>query len=357
MKYYIVIVIIICSVANVSMHLYWIIKPNIIYNFIAIMCFSISYSCRVHDVPFYIGILVPFIVIYLFNWGIFIIIMIQLMKKNCRSKFKESYSSNQKMSPKQQFSIALTLSLLFGLGWGIGLLATHTLYPVTAVRDTFAALFILLTGFQGLFIFIMHCVRSREVRREWKRWAYKAVGKDFSTTATNSSVSQFSRRAMKRQSSMATETSYIDRSATLRHNVTKMQNNSFDFGVVYQDQDKTLAAIEKQLEAKEYTFSMPLDDDMSSYPVPAGISHMVTSDLWTSNSSHSLATIDSGCCRNCDNPMYNNELGSYQTTYGSGQLQHSSSDTISRPDSIYCTNVPNPLLDSEGSGVFHDEDI
>ena len=65
--------------------------------------------------------------------------------------------------------IAITLSVMFGLGWGIGLLATQALYT-TAVRETFSILFILLTAFQGLFIFIMHCARATEVVNQWKKW-------------------------------------------------------------------------------------------------------------------------------------------------------------------------------------------
>ena len=66
--------------------------------------------------------------------------------------------------------IAIILSVMFGLGWGIGLPATQALYT-TAVRDTFSVLFILLTAFQGMFIFILHCVRSADVVNQWKKWS------------------------------------------------------------------------------------------------------------------------------------------------------------------------------------------
>ena len=65
--------------------------------------------------------------------------------------------------------IAITLSILFGLGWGIGLPATQALHTA-AIRDTFSVLFILLTAFQGLLIFIMRCARSSEVVKQWKKW-------------------------------------------------------------------------------------------------------------------------------------------------------------------------------------------
>ena len=75
------------------------------------------------------------------------------------------------MKLKQNFIIALTLSLLFGLGWGVGLIATNSI-PVPAISYTLQAIFILLTSFQGLLIFIMHCVRSEDARKQWKIWVH-----------------------------------------------------------------------------------------------------------------------------------------------------------------------------------------
>jgi len=75
------------------------------------------------------------------------------------------------MKLKQNFIIALTLSLLFGLGWGVGLVATTSI-PVPAISYLLQAIFILLTSFQGLLIFIMHCVRSEDARKQWKIWVH-----------------------------------------------------------------------------------------------------------------------------------------------------------------------------------------
>ena len=72
---------------------------------------------------------------------------------------------------KQNFIIALVMSILFGLGWGMGLAATSSI-RIVAISTTLQAIFIFLTGFQGLWIFLMHCVRSEEARKEWKTWIY-----------------------------------------------------------------------------------------------------------------------------------------------------------------------------------------
>ena len=71
------------------------------------------------------------------------------------------------------------LSILFGIGWGIGLLATEELGS-KAARDFFASLFVIITSFHGLLIFILHCARSKDARREWRKWFFKATKKEFS---------------------------------------------------------------------------------------------------------------------------------------------------------------------------------
>ena len=185
-------------------------------------------SCRVFGVPFYVGLLAPFIVIYLFNWVLFIVIIFNLLCKGCLSKFKESQTSEKKISLKQQLIITVTLSILFGLGWGIGLPATQELHRTPAVRNTFAALFIILTAFQGLFVFIMHCLRSKEARKVWSQWIFRVTGKEVDLSVSTTTPSQGNywrqrRQQMKNKSIVSTNTniSYISSSGTLRNQVEK----------------------------------------------------------------------------------------------------------------------------------------
>ena len=121
---------------------------------------------------------VPFLIAYILNWTVFFIIIVSLLLKTFRSNIRSKNSTNVKFV-RQQLIIAVTLSFMFGLGWGIGLLATQDIHTNKTVRDLFAAFFVLITAFHGLFIFIMHCLRSREVRTVWKRWFFNVSGKDF----------------------------------------------------------------------------------------------------------------------------------------------------------------------------------
>ena len=222
--------------------------------------------------PFYIGLLAPFVIVYVFNWIIFALIMIQFFKKNCRTKFQESSTKDRHMSLKQQFMIAVTLSLLFGLGWGIGLFATQEI-ETEEVRNLFAALFIVLTGFQGLFIFIMHCVRSKEVRKEWKTWFYRVSGKNMSELSRSSVSSSYwqKRRMNKMQASSVTEVSYIS-SGTLKKNVEsafKVSPGTIQLGVFDDLPKDTVEEIESKLNKDIPNSPEPEYDSTRVYRLPS----------------------------------------------------------------------------------------
>ena len=129
--------------------------------------FSLSFSsCRAFDIPFYIGTVAPFILIYIFNSIVFTIIIISLLKRGQSSATKLPGH----VYVKQQLGVAISLSVLFGITWGLGLFASNTIYrgDTKHVRDAFAALFVILTTFHGLGLFVMHCVRPAKVREEVK---------------------------------------------------------------------------------------------------------------------------------------------------------------------------------------------
>ena len=117
---------------------------------------------------------VPFLIIYLFNWVVFFIIIVSLIKKQCITKKRNEVCTFF----HQQLVRAIVLSVLFGLGWGIGLFATQDIHTNKTVQDVLAALFVVFTAFHGLFIFIMQCLRSKEVRTTWKRLCFVVTRKD-----------------------------------------------------------------------------------------------------------------------------------------------------------------------------------
>ena len=128
-----------------------------------ILFYSLSQtcSCRVHGYSFWIGLLVPFGVIYVMNWVIFILIYASIV---CRPRV-EYKSCKYKL--KENFMIALGLSLLLGMGWAVGLLASSDLPD--AVRYPAGWIFTLLNAFLGVYLFFLYVVRSPEARNAWKR--------------------------------------------------------------------------------------------------------------------------------------------------------------------------------------------
>ena len=122
-------------------------------------------SCRVHDNSFWSGLLVPFGIIYIINWIIFILIFASLL---CRPNVRKTGNNGNFHKLKANFMIALGLSLLFGMGWAVGLLASSDLPG--AVRYPAEWIFTLMTAFLGVYLFALYILRSSEARGLWKRW-------------------------------------------------------------------------------------------------------------------------------------------------------------------------------------------
>lgn len=126
---------------------------------------SFIISCRATQWPFWLGFITPFLLVYIFDWIMFAIIVASIVKK--RSSI--SNASVQSSLHRENLIVALSLAVVFGLGWGFGLLATS--YPVEEVTFTFQILFSVFVGLQGGLLFLLHGVRNPDARRLWKGWA------------------------------------------------------------------------------------------------------------------------------------------------------------------------------------------
>ena len=131
------------------------------------------------NAPYYVGMVVPFLIFYIFNWIVFGVIFVSLIHKRFRSSVKETDKKPKNSFLHQQLIVVTSLSVLFGLGWGIGLFATQDAHSSEIVRDILSAIFVLITAFHGLFIFIMNGIRSKDVRNVWKQWFKLATRKNF----------------------------------------------------------------------------------------------------------------------------------------------------------------------------------
>ena len=127
--------------------------------------------------PYWFGLILPFSVIYVFNWITFTIIMIKLLsRKNTINPEKGTVEI-----VKKNLLIAVGLSLLFGLGWGFGLTATSS--GTKEATFAFQLLFSIFVGLQGVLILFFHGIRSPEFRQVWaSSFCLKKKQKIFSST-------------------------------------------------------------------------------------------------------------------------------------------------------------------------------
>ena len=130
--------------------------------------YSILSSCRPSDWPFYFGMVAPFALVYVFNWSLFTCIMSSLSRRIYKHKKESGISFNHDY--RNLLFVALSLSVMFGLGWIFGLIAS---VPTAAVSIASQYIFSICIGLQGVFIFILHGVRSQDARRTWRRWFYR----------------------------------------------------------------------------------------------------------------------------------------------------------------------------------------
>jgi hypothetical protein len=120
------------------------------------------YYCRATEWPFWLGLILPFSIINVFNWIMFAVIITKLL---FRKTVDVDSKAESRRALKQNFFIAVGLSLLLGLGWGFGLTATSS--DIKELTFSFQVVFSLFVGSQGVLIFIFHGLRSRHFRQVW----------------------------------------------------------------------------------------------------------------------------------------------------------------------------------------------
>ncbi len=115
----------------------------------------------------------------------FLVIILSLFA--CKKSFDTAHQTSI-AKLKKQLIVPTTLGVLFGIGWGIGLAATQGITNVILL--TFMqVVFILLTAFHGLYIFIMYGLRLKDARDAWKSWIVcNGKGKSVSSTSDRTAM-------------------------------------------------------------------------------------------------------------------------------------------------------------------------
>ena len=165
------------------------------------------------------------------------------LAKSAFQRRKTDDKANQSMHTfvRKQFIRAIILSTLLGVGWGIGLLATEAIYKDTRiVRDIIAAVFVLVTAFHGVLIFIMHCLRSKEVLLLWKQWFYGIARKDFTSTTTGTFDLSSKKRVVKEKK--------FNKNHSKADDVLSMMNSSYESSLKYsKDGQDSVSTLQRQV--------------------------------------------------------------------------------------------------------------
>ena len=90
-----------------------------------------------------------------------------LYANSTRNMGAQKKKPSDKKDAKKTFIIAMFLSVMLGLGWGFGLLATSS--EIEELTFTFQVIFSIFVGSQGLLIFIFYGVRNTDFMEFWKK--------------------------------------------------------------------------------------------------------------------------------------------------------------------------------------------
>ena len=115
--------------------------------------------------PLYLGVVTPFGIIYTFNVIMFFLIISSVL---CQGKLATKEKRKDKYFKKM--IVIFVLAIMFGIGWIFGVLGSSGLPEF--ISRPFQYTFIIMVGFQGFFVFLLHPCRSIEAREEWKKWFY-----------------------------------------------------------------------------------------------------------------------------------------------------------------------------------------
>ncbi|XP_028840269.1 serine-rich adhesin for platelets isoform X2 [Denticeps clupeoides] len=139
-----------------------------------------------NNIAFYVAVVAYFCVVFLLNFCMFIVVMVQLWR------IKRANPQNvQHRSTLQDARSVAGLTVLLGLTWGFAFFAWGP------VNIPFMYLFAIFNSFQGFFIFVFHCAAKENVRRQWR--IYLCCGKlrlaensDWSRTVTQKTMKKSS---------------------------------------------------------------------------------------------------------------------------------------------------------------------
>ena len=120
-----------------------------------------NYGCVTKNLPFYVTIIVPFVIILISNIITLVCIVIKVTDNKYKCKKKDQIPSNW-----LRIKIVIGLMILFGLTWTFGLFVGFDEEPGTS-SVTLQYFFTIFNTLQGLHLFLFFLVRDKKVKNYW----------------------------------------------------------------------------------------------------------------------------------------------------------------------------------------------
>ncbi|XP_077362082.1 adhesion G-protein coupled receptor G4 [Festucalex cinctus] len=108
------------------------------------------------DVTFYVSVVAYALLVFLFNIAVFVVVLRQIRHMRAKSP------AVARGGLMRDLKGVATLTLLLGLTW------TSGFFTWGPARVVLLYIFSILNSFQGIFIFLFHCLMKENVRRQWR---------------------------------------------------------------------------------------------------------------------------------------------------------------------------------------------
>ncbi|XP_041863594.1 adhesion G-protein coupled receptor G2 isoform X2 [Melanotaenia boesemani] len=158
-----------------------------------------------NDIAFYVAVVAYFCVVFLFNFIMFIVVLVQMRRIK-----RQNPHSVQHRTMLQDVRSMTGITILLGLTWGFAFFAWGP------VNLAFMYLFAIFNSLQGFFIFVFHCAVKESVRRQWR--TYLCCGK--MRLLENSEWSRTATQKITKKSSLSKMTSLHSSNSSRGNNST-----------------------------------------------------------------------------------------------------------------------------------------
>ncbi|XP_063962896.1 uncharacterized protein LOC129271801 isoform X2 [Lytechinus pictus] len=136
--------------------------------------------CFLRFWPLIGGLLIPIGLIMIFNFVIFVRVILRL-NKTIKGKQLDKTEKRQRL---RRFQNAVCILVLMGLTWAVGYLSI-----IQPAAEVVQGVFTILNSLQGYFIFMLYCVRQPQVRRAWRSQFSCCLPKSFGASSAFTSAS------------------------------------------------------------------------------------------------------------------------------------------------------------------------